>query len=227
MKLLVSLVAVFLWLAAGLNATGTLTLLEPTGSADGNNLESTCLLGEECWVLWEYPVEAVSSMPASIDIKLYTEGVLATVIATGVPLQSKSYLWYVPNTEALSRDTPYYVVISASNQSVRPIEPGQSYYLASAGYPFKLETREEREQRRLAQSKHMDFTAPGPIPVVNEPQQSDPFVDVPRPTYGPAVIANNSVNNNVTSSSNSSSRNNNNIYISVFTGILTVLMFSF
>lgn len=203
----------------------TLNLLEPTGSADGSSLESTCLLGEDCWVLWEYPEGTVTAMPTSINVKLYTEGVLATIIATDIPVQSKSYLWNVPETDALARDTPYYVVISASGQSLHPIEPGQSYYLASAGYPFKLETRVERERRRLAQSKRMDFTAPGPIPVVNELQPSDPFVDVPRPTYGPAVIVKNSVKSSTSTST--STKTESNIYIFAFIAILTLFTLTF
>lgn len=164
--------------------SSTLNLLEPTGSADGKNLESTCLIGEQCYVLWDYPDWAETAMPKLVDIKLYSSNCdrMVMVLAQGVPVGTKSFLWRVPENEALKREEVY-VVVSAADKALRPLKPGESYYLASAGYPFKLETRGEREERRLARKKEIDFTAPGPIQKVEESSGNSGFLDVPRPTY--------------------------------------------
>lgn len=160
----------------------TLNLLEPTGSADGTNLESTCLIGEQCYVLWDYPGWAETAMPKLVDINLYSGDKLFMVLARELPVGSKSFLWRVPESSVLKLDN-LYVVVAASGRSLRSLKPGESYYLASAGYPFKLETRGEREERRLNNSKPIDFTAPGPIKL-SEESKGEEFIDVPRPTYG-------------------------------------------
>lgn len=162
----------------------TLNLIEPTGSADGTNLESTCLIGEQCFIVWDYPTWAESAMPKTIDIKLYSGDRMILTIAQGIPVGSKSYLWQVPALQ----EGPVHVVISASDKIVGTVKPGQSFYLASSGYPFQLETRAEREQRRLENSKPRDFTAPGPIQsnntvITTSTSATSEFFDVPRPTY--------------------------------------------
>lgn len=179
----------------------TLNLLEPTGSADGKNLESTCLIGEQCYVLWDYPEWAATAMPKRVDINLYAGEKLVMVLATGLPVETKSFLWQVPDNNAALKLDNVFVVVSASGRVLRPIKPGESYYLASAGYPFKLETRGEREERRLINSRKIDFAAPGPIQVTETVAKGDGFVDVPRPTYGGNYNNNNKVVTGVTSTS--------------------------
>jgi hypothetical protein len=182
----------------------TLNLLEPTGSADGKNLESPCLMGEQCYILWDYPEWAETAMPKRIDINLYSGDKLLMVLAVGVPVETKSFLWHVPAISTLNFDNVH-VVISASGRKLRSLKPGESYYLASAGYPFRLETRGEREERKLSNTKPIDFTAPGPITMTGESgQKGDSFFDVPRPTYGGINNSNNNNNNN--------DNNNNNNY---------------
>lgn len=169
----------------------TLHLLEPTGSADGSNLESTCLLGEKCTILWDYPDWAATAMPKLIDIKLFADDKLMLIIASNVPVEQKTFVWQVP-TDAYLKSVNVHAVIMASGKKLPTIQTGSSYYLASSGYPFQLESRAEREERRLNAGKPMDFTAPGPIQVIEQPVPgSSGLIDVPRPTYkadGPAAV---------------------------------------
>ena len=164
----------------------TLNLIEPTGSADGTNLESTCLLGEQCFVVWDYPNWAESAMPKSIDIKLYSGDHMILLIAQGIPVTIKTFTWQVPSDAV---NDPVHVVISASDKKIENVKPGQSFYLASSGYPFRLESRAEREQGRLASSQPRDFTAPGPIQlnITTTPTNSGSFLDIPRPTYASPI----------------------------------------
>ena len=100
----------------------TLNLIEPTGSADGTNLESTCLIGEQCFIVWDYPNWAESAMPKAIDIKLYSGDRMILAIAQGIHVGSKSFLWHVPNLQT----DPVHVVISASDKDISTVKPGQS-----------------------------------------------------------------------------------------------------
>lgn len=157
---------------------GTLKLLEPTGSPDGTNLESTCLLGEQCTVLWDYPEWASTAMPKLIDIKLYADAELIALIAFNVPVDQKQYIWQVP-TDASLKSANVYAVIMASGKNIPALESGASYYLASSGFPFRLESRAEREGRRLENG-----TASVSTPItVEQSSPSTGMVDVPRPTY--------------------------------------------
>lgn len=163
----------------------TLNLIEPTGSSDGTNLESTCLVGEQCSIVWDYPPWAESAMPKLIDIKLYSGDHVVIIIAQGIPVGSKSIIWQVPSVVT---SDPVHVVISASDKKIDAVQlqPGRSFYLASSGYPFVLESRSEREQRRSADSKpRADLNTPGPIQS-NTTMTTATALDIPRPTYAPA-----------------------------------------
>lgn len=198
----------------------TLNLLEPTGSADGSNLESTCLLGEQCNIVWDYPDWAESAMPRTVDIKLYSGNRVVLVLAQNVPVTLKTFLWRVPVNTPVEKD-PVHVVISASDKNIQNLSPGQSFYLASSGYPFILESRADREARRLSNSKPTDFTAPGPIHVVNESNPSNGGLDdVPRPTYAGGQPASGS-------SSSSSSSDSISLKPMIFISSILILFISF
>ena len=128
----------------------TLMLLEPSGSVDGVNLESTCLLGEQCLVRWDYPSWAESAIPKSLDIKLYsaTPGTqlnqVILVLAQGVPSDAKEFKWHVPLHDSLKLEKVYVGVMGSGKMIPGP---GVSCYLASSGYPFRLESRKDRNDK--------------------------------------------------------------------------------
>lgn len=163
----------------------TLSLIEPTGSVDGTNLESTCLLGEQCTILWDYPDWASTAMPQLIDIKLYADDKVLLLIGSNVPVNQKSLIWQVPNDSNL-KGRAVHVVVMASGRDLPVMRAGSSYYLAASGFPFELEGRDEREARRLERGKFTDFNAPGPIATatsVDANANTSTLIDIPRPTY--------------------------------------------
>lgn len=125
----------------------TLMLLEPSGSVDGVNLESTCLLGEQCLVRWDYPSWAESAIPKSFDIKLYSAmpgtqlNKVIAVLAQGIPSDAKEFKWHVPLHDSLKLDKVYVGVMGSGKMIPGP---GVSCYLATSGYPFRLESRKDR-----------------------------------------------------------------------------------
>lgn len=199
----------------------TLNLLEPTGSADGSNLESTCLLGEQCFIVWDYPDWAETAMPPKIDIKLYSGNRIILVLAQNIPVSTKSFLWQVPSTTPAGKE-PVHVVISASGKELNNLTPGQSFYLASSGYPFILETRGERESRRKFNHRS-DLKSELITPV---DQINTTFDDVPRPTYG-GSNKNKATNGNIKTSSNSDSSLTASSSLSLTISLISIVILAF
>lgn len=167
----------------------TLTVLEPSGAADGSSLEATCLLGETCLVRWDFPSWATSAVPKTLNLALYrANGEKVLDIAQGVPSTAKSFSWQVPNWPSLELPAAY-VVVSGPEVKRAP-GPGVAGYNAAGGFPFILESRAHRDARDQ-RTVSIDYLAPGPIRTeayeVNSTNNTVTFLDVPRPTYAPVV----------------------------------------
>lgn len=185
----------------------TLTLLEPSGSADGSHLEATCLLGETCAIRWDFPAWAASAVPRTLNIALHVspDGKKILEIAQGVPADAKQYTWQVPNRPDLQLPAAYIVITGVHVQSVP--QPGLASYNAASGYPFILESRSQRDERDAKSHCSIDFLAPGPIQTGvydnisgngngnGNDHKSETFLDVPRPTYAPDEATDDSSSN--------------------------------
>ncbi len=175
-------------------AQSTLTLLEPGGSADGSQLESTCLLNEVCTIRWDFPNWAASAVPRVLNVGLFTaaDGKKLLEIAQFLPASEKSFRWRVPNLVGLE-STPVYVVVRGPGVKVLP-KPGWASYNAASAYPFILESRESRDARAAKERRSIDFLALGPIlaPIFDNSTQTQTYFDVPRLTYAPVDDASSS-----------------------------------
>lgn len=181
----------------------TLTLLEPSGSADGKETEATCLQGETCLIRWDYPHWASSAIPKTLDITLFAQEKDGSVrkvleIGKGIPSDLKSFTWSVPGWGSLNLPSAF---VAVSGSGVPVPGPGLSCYNAASGYPFILESRGQRDARAATNTRKIDYFAPGPITTgAYEVQASSvTFLDVPRPTFAPD-------SNAVTSASNDASK---------------------
>lgn len=161
----------------------TLKVVEPSGSPDGTNLETACLRGEHCQVTWDFPAWALTALPKSVDIVLYDSETLAIlqVLARDIPVTQKSHPWLVPKY-ASSPQEPWrvFVAVVASGSHNLIGGWGLSTYQASSGFPFRMESRVERESRHLEAPRTRDFTEPGPIKFESS---GDELLNVPRPTF--------------------------------------------
>ena len=170
-------------------AQSTLTLLEPSGAADGSQLEATCLLNEACLVRWDFPAWATSAVPKTLNLALYSaeDGRKVLDIAQGVPSAQKSLTWQVPGWSSLEMPAAYVVITGPEVKKVPG--PGVACYNAAGGYPFILESRSSRDARAAKEHRSVDFMAPGPIMTgsYDNSTLTQTFLDVPRPTYAPLV----------------------------------------
>lgn len=176
----------------------SLTVIEPSGSVDGRQLESTCLLGEVCSVVWSYPAWAeVGGIPKKLDILLFKPGNPEPLayLARDVDTTQKAFQWQIPasmEAQGVTAGDHVFVAVLASNSTAKILGAGMSTYRAASGYPFVLESRAVRDARHAAgPQSSIDFTAPGPItstPWSATSASASVFVDVPRPTYAAAPV---------------------------------------
>lgn len=181
----------------------TLTLLEPSGSADGKEIEATCLQGETCLIRWDYPHWATSAIPKTLDITLFArekDGSIRKVleIGKGIPSDLKSFTWNVPGWQSLNLPAAF---VAVSGSGIPIPGPGLSCYNAASGYPFILETRAQRDARAATNTRKIDYFAPGPITTGAYEVQTSAvtFLDVPRPTFAPDTTVKASASNDASS----------------------------